>query len=267
MTHAISRKMTERAWRNCRTGFLFVGCWLAFALCGSVSIATWAQAPAAAPSFEVASVRQVPEGQESTFLSPTGDKRFRAQNASMKLLIEMAFGIEKDQISEKNLDWLDSTFYDVEAVPTGDAPLSYEQLRVPLQQLLAQRFHLTFHHEWKDMQGYALVVAKGGSKLTAAKDITATGYILRDGLRSPSISMKSFAAMLAYPLGRPVVDNTAITGSYDIKLSFAPDGSTNSPLPSIFTAVQEQLGLKLEPQKVPVEMLLIDHLDRTPSPN
>jgi uncharacterized protein (TIGR03435 family) len=79
--------------------------------------------------------------------------------------------------------------------------------------------------------------------------------------------MKSLAAMLAHPVGRPVINKTDITGNYEIKLSFAPDGSTDSPYPSIFTAVQEQLGLKLEPQKVPVEMLVIDHLEQTPSPN
>lgn len=259
--------MTERARRNRRNRLLFASRWLAFALCGSVSIAVWAQSPTTTQPFEVASVRQVPEGQGYFSISPSGDRRFRAENASMKLLIEIAFGINDNQISGKNLDWLDSEYYDVEAVPAGDSPLSYEQLRLPLQQLLAQRFHLAFHHEWKDTQGYALVVAKGGSKLMAAKDILATGYILRDGLRSPSISMKSLAAMLAHPLDRPVIDKTDIAGNYDIKLNFAPDGSIDSPYPSIFTAVQEQLGLKLEPQKVPVQVLVIDHLEQMPSPN
>ncbi|MEO6815305.1 MAG: TIGR03435 family protein [Edaphobacter sp.] len=260
--------MTERFRRNCRNYLLFAGRWLVFAVCGSVSISIWAQAPAApTPSFEVASVRQVPEGRGYFSISPSGDKRFSAENASMKLLVAMAFGINDDQISGKNLDWIASKFYDVEAAPAGDVPLSYDQLRIPLQQLLAQRFHLAFHHEWKNMQGYALIVAKGGSKLTAAKDISATGYILQDGLRSPSLSMRSLAAMLAHPLGQPVMNKTDIAGNYDINLHFAPDGSTDSPYPSIFTAVQEQLGLKLEPQKVPVQMLVIDHLEQTPTPN
>lgn len=259
--------ITEQIRRNCRNRLLFAGRWLAFALCGSVSIAIWAQAPAPAPSFEVASVRSVPAGQGITYISPSGERRFRARNASMQLLIQMAFGIDKDQIAGKNLDWTNSELYDVEAAPKGDAPLTYEQLRLPLQTLLAQRFHLAFHREWKSFQGYALVVAKGGSKLTAAKDPPGTGYILSDGLRSPSISMKSFAAMLAFPVGRPVVDRTAIPGNYEIRLNFAPDGATDSQFPSIFTAVQEQLGLKLEPQKVPVEMLVIDHLEKTPVEN
>ncbi len=185
----------------------------------------------------------------------------------MKLLIEMAFGINDYQISGKDLGWLDSESYDVEAKSEGDVGLSYEQLRLPLQQLLAQRFKMVVHHEQKDIRGYALTVAKNGPKLQSSKEPMTTGYILRDGLRSPSISMRTFAAMLASPIRQPVVDKTGVTGNYDIKLSFAPDGSTDSPLPSIFTALQEQLGLKLEPQKVPVEMLVIDHLEKVPSEN
>jgi uncharacterized protein (TIGR03435 family) len=260
--------MTEPSRRNFQNRVLIASRWLTLALCISVSNAIWAQAAAApAPSFEVASVRQVPEGQGYFSISPSGDKRFRVENASMKLLIAMAFGVNDNQITGKNLDWLGSKLYDVEAVPEGDASLSYDQLKLPLQQLLVQRFHLAFHREWKDMQGYALVVAKGGSKLTAAKDIPASGYILRDGLRSPSLPMRSLAAMLAHPLGRPIADKTDLSGNYEIKLNYAPDGSTDSPYPSIFTAVQEQLGLKLEPQKVPVQMLVIDHLEQTPTPN
>ena len=79
--------------------------------------------------------------------------------------------------------------------------------------------------------------------------------------------MAVLASMLTRPVGRPVVDKTGITGNYDIALNFAPEGSTDSTLPSIFTALQEQLGLKLEPQKVPVEMLVIDHLEKVPSEN
>ena len=79
--------------------------------------------------------------------------------------------------------------------------------------------------------------------------------------------MAILAGMLARPVGRPVVDKTGITGKYDITLNFAPEGSTDSTLPSIFTALQEQLGLKLEPQKVPVEILVIDHLEKMPSEN
>jgi len=79
--------------------------------------------------------------------------------------------------------------------------------------------------------------------------------------------MGSLAAMLVGPTGRPVVDKTGIEGNFEFRLDYAPDGTADSPLPSIFTALQEQLGLKLEAQKVPVEMLVIDHVERVPTEN
>ena len=90
---------------------------------------------------------------------------------------------------------------------------------------------------------------------------------MADGLRAQNIPMRSLAAMLSHPIGGPVVDKTEIAGNYDFKLSYAPEGATDSTLPSIFTAVQDQLGLKLEPQKVPVEMLVIDHVEKVPTEN
>jgi uncharacterized protein (TIGR03435 family) len=222
---------------------------------------------AAAPSFEVASVRLVSGEHGSTSISPAGSARFTARNASMKVLIEYAFGVDDKQISGENLGWMDSELYDVEAKPEGDVILNYEQMKPLLQDLLARRFKLAFHREQKDFRGFGLVVAKNGSKLQASKEPSSGIYILRDGLRGRGIPMAILASMLARPVGRPVVDKTGITGNYDIKLKFAPEGSTDSQLPSIFTALQEQLGLKLKPQKVPVEMLVIDHLGKVPSEN
>lgn len=227
-----------------------------------------AQAPTApAPSFEVASVHRVSDGSGLTSISPPGSSRFVAKNASMKLLIEMAFGVQDYQIEGKDIGWLDSELYDIRAKPEGDVNLNYEHLKPLLQHLMAQRFKLVVHHETKELQGYFLTVAKNGPKLQAAKDTSGMGYILSNGIRGPGITMPSLAAMLTHPVGRPVVDKTGIAGIYSIKLNYAPDGSTDSPLPSIFTALQEQLGLKLQPQKVDVDMLVIDHLDRVPSEN
>lgn len=185
----------------------------------------------------------------------------------MEVLIEYAFGVDDKQISGENLGWIDSELFDVEAKPEGDAILSYEQVKPLLQNLLRQRFKLAFHREQKDFRGYGLMVAKSGSKLQASKEPSSGVYILRDGLRGRGIPVTVLASMLARPVGQPVVDKTGITGNYNIVLNFAPEGSTDSTLPSIFTALQEQLGLKLEPQKVPVEMLAIDHLEKVPSEN
>lgn len=230
-------------------------------------IATAQSHTAVSPSFEVASVHQVPKGGGYTSISPPGSARFFARNASMKLLIEMAFGVQDYQIAGKNVGWIDSELYDIEAKSEGDVSLSYEQLKPLLQHLLEQRFKLEVHHEQKEIQGYALKVAKNGSKLQASKETAGMAYILSNGIRGPSVSMSSLAAMLAHPVGRPVVDKTGVTGEYSIKLNFAPDGATDSPYPSIFTALQEQLGLKLEPQKVAVDMLVIDSLEKVPSAN
>lgn len=230
-----------------------------------IAIAGRAQAPTSS-SFEVASVRPSPRGHGYTSVSPPGSTQFNAKNASMKLLLGMAFGVSSNQISA-TMGWIDDQYYDVEAKPEGDSGLSYEQLQAPLRQLLVQRFQLAFHRESKEVSGYAMVVGKNGSRLEKGKDGPATGYILPDGLRGSAMSMRSLAAMLAISVGRPVVDRTGIAGNYDVDLKFAPNGATDSQLPSIFTALQEQFGLKLEPQKVSLEVVVIDHLEKTPSEN
>jgi uncharacterized protein (TIGR03435 family) len=222
-------------------------------------------------AFEVASVKVTPPDSIGyTSLSPPGAHRFTATNATMQLLIEMAFGVEERQISG-GPSWIDMEHYNVEAKPEGDKELSNEQLKPLLQQLLAQRFKLETHREIKDFHGYALVVAKGGPKLTAAAGASEQRYILRGGVRAQNVSMGWLAAALARPLGHPVVDKTGIKGNYDIKLEYAPDendvSAAAAALPSIFTALQEQLGLQLKTQQVPVEMLVIDRVERVPAEN
>jgi uncharacterized protein (TIGR03435 family) len=224
--------------------------------------------PAKLPAFEVASIRAVPANRGGmTSISAYGEPRFTATNITLELLIAIAYRIDGKNILGKP-EWLDSALFDVAAKPEGDAGLSYDQLRPLLQQLLQQRFHLTVHRETKETSGYALVVAKDGTKLKANKEEpVGTAFIMLDELRGPNISMEVLAGLLSRPVDRPVVDRTALAGSYDITLHFAPENSTDSTLPSIFTAVQEQLGLKLVPQKVPVERLTIDHVDREPTDN
>jgi uncharacterized protein (TIGR03435 family) len=202
-----------------------------------------------------------------TSISPWGGARFSVKNATMQLLLGIAFDVRPNQISTR-LGWLGTQCYDVDAKSEGDTSLSYEEVKAPLQQLLIERFQLAFHREPKDVSGYALVVAKGGPKLSRAREGSAPkGYIFSDGLRGESMSMSALAAMLTSPVGQQVVDRTGIIGSYEINLKFAPSGATDSSYPSVFTALQEQLGLKLEPQKVPVEMLVIDHLEKMPTEN
>jgi uncharacterized protein (TIGR03435 family) len=188
----------------------------------------------------------------------------------MAFLIGMAYKVGDDQI-EKNPSWIESECYSISARAEGSGSLENDRLRVLLQNLLSQRFHLALHREVKDFSGYALVVAKDGPKLDATKGISAPGHIGPDGLLlARNISMRSLASMLPRAVGAHVVDETGLTGRYDITLRFAPDAplaATGSSLPSIFTALQEQLGLKLMAQRVPVEMLVIDHVEKVPTEN
>jgi uncharacterized protein (TIGR03435 family) len=223
--------------------------------------------PAAGQAFEVASVRMTPPGSvRQTYLSPPGAASFTATNVTLDVLIEVAFGVDENQISGRPY-WLGTEHYDVTGKPEGAGGLSYVQLRPMLQQLLTTRFKLAVHRETRDVSGYALVVGNGGPKLTESTTESGHKYILPDGIRFDHTSLATFAAALARPTGHPVVDKTGIAGNYNINIEYAQDGATDSSRPSLFTALQEQLGLKLEPQKVPFESLIIDHVDKVPTGN
>lgn len=220
----------------------------------------------AQPAFEVASVKRTPPATIGyTSISPFGSATFTATNVSLEILISLAFGIDSNRISGKQ-SWLDSEHYDVSAKAEGGGKISREELKPMLQKLLIERFKLSVHRERKDTPGYALVVAKA-PKLQTSKGGASRPMILKGGLRADNISIKTLAAMLAGPAGRPVVDKTGIEGNFDVKLDYAPEGSADSSMPSIFTALQEQLGLKLVPQTVPVETLVVDRAEKVPTEN
>ena len=233
------------------------------------------QAPTAPPqpaksTFEVASVRlSLPNAGYTSISTTYPTNRFTATNAALRLLIAVAFGVDGNNMSG-GPGWLDSEYCDITA-KAGDTGLTREQMQPLLQHLLEQRFHLTTHHEKKEVLGYGLVVAKGGPKLQANKGAPQLGYIFSNEIRIQNAPVNTLASTLAGPMRRPVVDKTGIEGMYDFDLKYAPENapsnSADSNLPDIFTAVQEQLGLKLEPQKVPVEILVIDHVERTPTEN
>lgn len=219
--------------------------------------------------FEVASVRMLerPAGDGFTKISDPGALLFTAHNASLDFLMQMAFGVQDYQI-EGQPAWMESTVYDVSAKPDSEKGPTYDQLKPMLQQLLAQRFHLQTHAGEKEMKGYSLVVAKGGQRLRASRsEGSVSAFITANKLQAAGVDMKGLAAMLTLALKQPVKDDTGIGGSFDVKLDYAPLGAMDSSLPSIFTAVQEQLGLRLEPAKVPVQMVVIDHVDRVPTEN
>ena len=219
------------------------------------------------PAFEVASVKLTPPGSIGlTSIGPYGTGRFTATNVTLEVLVELAFGVNEQQIQSAPA-WLGSERYDITAIARGGEKLTYEQLKRPLQGLLAERFKLATHRETKETQAYALVAAKDGAKLKASTVAKSKSMILPNGLRASAVPVATLAGMLALVTRRPVVDETGIAGTYDIKLDYVPADGGDSSLPSMFTALQEQAGLKLEPRKVPAEILIIDHVERVPVEN
>jgi uncharacterized protein (TIGR03435 family) len=224
----------------------------------------------AQPSFEAATIKPTPNadpGQD--YWSLPGIGRFYAHGVSVQFLIQLAYGIESDQLAGKP-SWLDSDFYDIEAKPEEGIKLSREELKPRLQSLLAERFHLAAHFETRMVRGYALLVAKGGPKLQPTKGDHFPGFRVHTGagqLEGLNWSMPFLATMLRRVTGLPVADQTGIPGSYDIKLAFAPDIEQDSTLPTVFTALRETLGLELKAQQVPMQVLVIDRIDRTPAAN
>jgi uncharacterized protein (TIGR03435 family) len=223
--------------------------------------------PAAQARFEVASVKVCPSGDPHFSTGGLPANRFHAAYANLRLLIAIAYGMDDQNIA--GADQLETPYYDVDAKVEGDAELNIVRMRPLLQRLLADRFHLAVHSETRSISGFALMVAKGGPKLIASKkEGKPFFYILPSELRGHNSDMATLAGMLARPSGHPVIDKTAISGEYDIDLKYSPPtGATDSSLPDLYTAVQEQLGLKLTSQKVPVDILVIDHLDRIPTEN
>jgi uncharacterized protein (TIGR03435 family) len=227
--------------------------------------------PSPAPEFEVASVRMgdphpaiIPPG--ASPISPFPTNRFFAHNVNLRLIIAVAFGADERYV--EGPEWLDSSNYSIDARVEGDQMLTYDQIKPLVQNLLAQRFGLKVHHESKLSAGFELVIAKGGPKLQPAKgDGKPWGQILPNRIDSWNYSTGALASVLSRPAGQPVVDRTGLTGIYDFTLSYAPANDPNSSLPDFFTALQEQLGLKLQPQKIPVDVLVIDHADKIPTEN
>jgi uncharacterized protein (TIGR03435 family) len=224
-----------------------------------------------ATSFEVATVRPSAQGSDPNqgMWSLPNAGSFTAKSVRLTLLLQLAYGINDEQIVGKPA-WMETELYDVQAKPEGQIKLTREELKPLLQNLLRQRFHLEAHEETAQQKGYALVVAKGGPKVTPTTSDKTPNWRRNVGpgrLEGLNWSMAFLAMELWKPTGLSVVDRTGLTGAYDVKLLFAPDLATESPLPTVFTAVQETLGLKLEAQKVPVTVLVIDHVEKTPAEN
>ena len=307
------------------------------------SCAAFGQAAAESPTFEVASVKPAePQAMGMMRVRMGGGPgtpdpgQLTYSNASLKDVLINAYAVKGYQINGPK--WLDSERFDIMAkIPKG---ATKEQFQLMLQNLLAERFKLTLHHETKELPMYALVVGKGGPKLKESVDddpaapppppppppppgsdgagpvmgrmrVGADGTpqlppgVGKNGMMMMIMNgrmrlvanhrpITALLEMLSNQLGRPVVDATELKANYDFTLDFAPDGM-NGPMgmmpppppqhdggpgggapmasapdaggPTIFTALQEQLGLKLEQRKGPVDLLVIDRMEKVPTEN
>jgi uncharacterized protein (TIGR03435 family) len=229
--------------------------------------------PTQTTTFDVVSIK--PSDPKNTGFAVRPDpNNFTMIGASLKFLVQYAYDLHGFQI-EGAPAWMTSTRFDIVAkTDTTSAPAQSQDLeatlklvRTRLQSLLADRFQLRAHKGTMEMPVYGLVVAKGGPKLQASTNNTgfSTG---RGQFVCSDSSMDDLAALLSGVMDRMVLDQTRLTGDYKFSLKWTPDDSPNPnpDLPGLFTAIQEQLGLKLIPTKGPVEVLIIDHAER-PSEN
>jgi uncharacterized protein (TIGR03435 family) len=256
---------------------LFAAAWMALAASIALAQGNANQTAAAAPRFEVASIRphqgllRVIRGFNSS------GSLLNLEGYNVRLLIMEAYNLKSYQLELAASDQQESTNYDIAARAEGNAAPTKDEFRKMLQTLLAERFNLKFHHERKETPVYAMIVGKDGPKFKeSAMDavfVSNHGVHGRNqNLSGSQITMESLADDMnnTFFVDRPVIDKTGLGGAYDLKMEATPEFRRDrNPQPediSVFTAIQEQLGLKLDPQKANVEVLVVDHIE-LPSEN
>jgi uncharacterized protein (TIGR03435 family) len=237
----------------------------------------------AKPAFDVATIKPSKPGEEGSGYGLDG-RHITTVNTSLDNLIGYAYDIHRKQIVASP-DWADSDKFDIAGVPDLPGEPSDPQMKLMIQKLLADRFQLKFHREQKELSVYVLSVAKGSPKNLTRSAATGEGFSIPIGGAKGGVkmtvwngTMTNFAifGLQGAVVDRPVVDRTGLTDRYDFALKWMPDdsqfgghmqiGAVKDPLPDLFTAMQQQLGLKLEPMKAPVDVLVIDAVAK-PSEN
>lgn len=237
------------------------------------------------PSFEVATIKpNNTDGGSMQALTFKG-RNFLTVNSSLADLMMFAYSVQMKQIIGAP-DWMDKDQYDIVATPDQEGRPNADQVRVMIRKLLADRFQLKFHHDKRELLAFVLTVGKDGAKLRPGQQ---NGLLHGIGMQeaangsllfvnnAPIPAFTSFLQSLV--LDRPVVDETGLTGRYDFTVTFTPDESQFNghppfanptdgvePAPNLFESIQQQLGLKLTPEKTQVDVLAIDHVAK-PSAN
>ncbi len=255
------------------------------------------------PTFDVISIK--PSGSLNRItIQPAGPGRFLAEGIRVKMLIAQAYRVDQSRILG-GPSWIESEPYDVEAKAENRANTPQPQMQLMMQSMLEDRFQLKIHRETREMPAYDLVIARGGPKLKRSEDQTppaplappergaapfGPGNMPRGAMTTgrgqwmgSAVTIASIAGSLTRMLGQTVTDKTGLSGLYDISLQYTPGaeqapgpfgppppGAEPPPIdptgPSLFTALQEQLGLRLESTKGPAEVIVIDSVQK-PSSN
>jgi uncharacterized protein (TIGR03435 family) len=242
--------------------------------------------PNAKPSFEVATIKPSPPNRPGKGFGFRGG-HFMTRNTNVNDLIAFAYGLHTKQIIDAPA-WFGTDLYDIEGKPDVEGRPSPTQMQTMVKGLLADRFQLKFHNDKRELAVYVITVASGGPKITktTAGPDDPPGFAFRGlgDLIVRNLTMKDFAKwMQSGVMDKPVVDQTELSGRYDFPLKWTPDESqfaqfrgtgatvpppTDDPKapPNLYTAMQEQLGLKMGPGKVPDDVIVIDHVEK-PSEN
>ncbi len=233
-------------------------------LCASLAACAFGQQAAEVLEFEAASVKPNKSGSNHSESHGTPGQLV-ALNMSLRAYICRAYNVRDYQVSGP--DWMGSEKFDIVAKyppHSGDS-----QPGPRLQKLLADRFKLAIHRESKEFPVYALVAAKNGLKIKPVEDNGDHGSNTERGkFVGTGITMARFAEFLARNMDRPVVDLSEIKGVFNITLEWTPDeAGQDTGGPTLLTALQQQLGLRLQPQKAPIEMIVVDHAERVPVEN
>ena len=257
----------------------------------TIPILGYSQAPSAdtlRPPLSRVTITSTPSNGQTGGLIQMQPGSFTAKNQSLRALIAAAYNLTPKEISDGPL-WVYSDHYDISAVIPSETPVTPDTARAMLQRFLADRFKLTFHREQKEITiSYALKVAESGSRLTEGSTVLSLAFVSHSLgpqvgivvypesvlLPGRNATMGDFSSMLQrFTLDCPVIDKTGLSGKYNFELRFTPDSSQyngafremnidNLADPDLFTAIQEQLGLKLEPMKRLAEVLVIDRIER-----
>ena len=259
-----------------------------------------AQTPATA-AFEVASVKPNKTGDGRVMLGLQPGGRFNATNVPLRMLLRQAFNVQEFQLVG-GPDWIGSDRFDVVAKAPEGGEFNADAMRPMLRSLLIERFKLAFHNESREMPIYALMKARADGRLgpnlvPAAVDCAAMrgrrsggpppappqpgqkmecGFMMGPGrMNAGGMPMSQLAQALSPQVGRIVLDKTELTGNYDFEMTYAPEGFAGPPpllngapppvdpnAPTLFTALQEQLGLKLDSQRGPVDVVVIDRVEQ-----